>query len=45
MYAFGLSQLILPYLRKYFTDVSLLVYNPDQDFITVCWTIQLFFFR
>ena len=33
MYAFGLSPLILPYLRTYFTDVSLLVYNPDQNFL------------
>ena len=33
MYAFDLSPLVLPYLRTYFTDVSLLVYNPDQNFL------------
>ena len=45
MYALGLSPLILPYLCTYFMDVSLLVYNSDQDFITVSWTIQRFIFR
>ena len=33
MYAFGLSPLIPLYLRTYFTDVYLLVYNSDQDFL------------
>ena len=33
MYAFGVSPLILPYMRTYFTHVSLLVYNPDQNFL------------
>ena len=33
MYAFGVSPLILPYMRTYFTHVSLLVYNPDQSFL------------
>ena len=33
MYGFGLSPLILPYLRTYFTDVFLLVYNPEQNLL------------
>ena len=32
MYAFGLSPLVVPYLRTYFTDVYLLVYN-SLDFL------------
>ena len=40
-----LEHLILPDLSTSFMDVFLLVYNSDQDFITVCWTNQLFFLR
>ena len=43
MYAFGLIPLILPYLRTYFTDVSLLVYNSDQDFLPFAELFNYYF--